>query len=208
MTVPATRILASIRSAGLRLFTLADVMNLCSLSASAAAHALSRLQREELVTRIVRGVYANRMGPAVHPFEAVPYLAAPWPAYVSLHSALSACGVVDQIPAATYGVTPGRSRRLRTPLGELRLHHIQPSLFWGYRWEETPTARYPIAEPEKAIVDCLYLEVRAGRGVALFPELHLRGTVDRERLRAYVNRAADARVAARARVRRLLGPGC
>jgi len=204
VSVPAPALLAALRDARLRVFTLADVLALLPLHPSAAVHALNRLVRHGLLVRVARGVYASRAGPDVHPFEAIAHLAAPWSAYVSLHSALSAYGIVDQVPAAVFGVTTGRPRRIRTPLGEYRLHHVQPRLLWGYRWEETPFARYPIAEPEKAIVDCLYLEVRAGRGVALFPELHLRGAIDRARLREFVTRAADDRVAALARRRRLV----
>jgi predicted transcriptional regulator of viral defense system len=204
MSVPASALIAALRDARLRVFAPADVVTLLPLGPSAAVHALNRLVRHGLIVRVARGVYASRVGPEVHPFEAVAHLAAPWPAYVSLHSALSAYGIIDQVPAATFAVTAGRPRDSRTPLGEYRLHHLQPRLMWGYRWEETPFLRYPIAEPEKAIVDCLYLEVRAGRGVALFPELHLRGTIDRARLREFVTRAEDDRVAALARRRRLV----
>jgi len=48
------------------------------------------------------------------------FLTAPFPAYVSLQSALYLHGMISQVPALTYAVTLARSRRLATPLGSCR----------------------------------------------------------------------------------------
>jgi predicted transcriptional regulator of viral defense system len=51
-------------------------------------------------------------------------LTAPFPAYVSLQSALYLHGMVSQVPAVTYAVMLARARRFVTPLGTVA---IQPA---------------------------------------------------------------------------------
>ena len=44
-------------------------------------------------------------------------LTAPFPAHISLHTALYHHGIVSQMPAAVYCMSPARSRVYDTPLG-------------------------------------------------------------------------------------------
>lgn len=132
-----------------------DAATLLNVSLNAAAKLLERLAAVGLVIRVMRGRWVipdkfNRL--------CLPELVAGQPAYVSLQSALSYHGMIDQIPAAVYGITCGRGGMVSTPLGKVSLHHVRPGFFVGY---ETPTeiGWLKIATPEKAIVDILYLRM-------------------------------------------------
>ncbi len=79
------------------------------------------------------------------------------PAYVSLQSALSYYGL---IPEGVYTITTVSSRKTKsfdTFLGTFEYRHLKPALFFGYqivRWQDFPIK---LAEPEKALLDYLYL---------------------------------------------------
>jgi len=132
-----------------------------------ASASLARLGAAGLVVRLRRGVWAKAGG--VDPLALPEYLTAPFPAYVSLQSALYLHGMISQIPAVTYAVTLARTRRLVTPLGTVSLHHVRPTFFFGY--EDVGRAGGRLATPEKALVDLLYLTpARSGLFRAL-PEI-------------------------------------
>ena len=132
-----------------------------------ASVSLARLEAARLVVRLRRGVWAlpNRVDPLALP----ECLTAPFPAYVSLQSALYLHGMVSQIPAVTYAVTLARTRRFVTPLGTVSLHHVQPTFFFGY--EDAGRAGGRLATPEKALVDFLYLTPARSRLFRALPEL-------------------------------------
>ncbi|MCG2587812.1 type IV toxin-antitoxin system AbiEi family antitoxin domain-containing protein [Rhodohalobacter sulfatireducens] len=79
------------------------------------------------------------------------------PSYISLESALSWYGF---IPEGVFQVTSCSSRKTQsfdTPLGSFSYRHIQPALFFGYHLEEWNNHHFAIAEPEKTVIDYLYL---------------------------------------------------
>jgi predicted transcriptional regulator of viral defense system len=162
-----TRALAQLRRQYVSAFTTRDASTLLSVTINAASKLLERLASTGLVVRIMRGRWAipdkfNRL--------CLPELVAGQPTYVSLQSALSYRGMIDQIPSAIYGITCGRGGDLDTPLGRVSLHHVSPKFFVGY---DTPTeiAWLKIAVPEKAIVDILYLRMTSLGDFKGFPEI-------------------------------------
>ena len=146
-----------IRRHGLRVFTTADFLTLTGMAPAAATHALRRLAAQDFLAKIKKGVWVSRMSADINPYEAVPYLRAPWPGYVSLHSALSDYGIVEEVPQVIYGISPALPRRYKTPIGEFRIHHLPQRLIWGYEVRRSGGGSYPIAEPEKAFLDLVYL---------------------------------------------------
>ena len=150
-----TQALAKLRSQYVAAFTTRDAATLLSVSVNAASKLLERLGTVDLVTKIMRGRWVipdkfNRL--------CLPELVAGQPTYVSLQSALSYHGMIDQISSAVYGITCGRGGTFKTPLGKVSLHHVNPNFFCGY---VTPTeiGWLKIATPEKALVDLLYLRM-------------------------------------------------
>tara|TARA_R100001143_G_scaffold6711_1_gene9067 strand:- start:7605 stop:8228 length:624 start_codon:yes stop_codon:yes gene_type:complete len=79
------------------------------------------------------------------------------PSYISLESALSWYGY---IPEGVFQVTSCSSRKTQsfdTPLGGFNYRHIKPALFFGYHLEEWNNYHFAIADPEKTVIDYLYL---------------------------------------------------
>lgn len=184
----SSRAVGLIHRHGLRVFTTSDFKTLASLREAAAAVTLARLAADGLLVRIKRGVWANKLAPDLNPYEAVPHLRAPWPAYVSLYSALADYGVVEEIPHAVYAVSPAIPKIYRTALGEFRIHHLPARLMWGYETRQAGQGAYLIADREKAFLDLVYLGLT--RRSPLRPP-HKRGRswdLDKKRLTAYAGR--------------------
>lgn len=162
--VDALRVLASLEAP---VFTTAAAAARLGVSNAHASVSLARLRAAGQLVRLRRGVWAfpDRVDALALP----EFLTAPFPAYVSLQSALYLHGMVSQVPALTYAVTLARSRRLVTPLGTVSLHHVRPSFFFGY--EERGRAGGRLATPEKALVDFLYLAPTRSRLFRALPEL-------------------------------------
>jgi predicted transcriptional regulator of viral defense system len=132
-----------------------------------ASVSLARLRAAGLLVRLRRGLWAFRE--RVDPLALPEILTAPFPAYVSLQSALYLHGMISQVPAVTYAVTLARTRRFLTPLGSVSVHHVQPRFFFGD--EDAGRAGGRLASPEKALVDFLYLTPARSRLFRALPEI-------------------------------------
>ena len=153
-----------------------------------AGRRLRALEEAGLVRRLRRGLWA--LGSDVEPFALAPYLTAPHPAYVSLWSALSHHGMIEQIPRRISVVSLDRSRSITTALGTYTIHHLAPELFGGFRGSEK--AGY-LAAPEKALFDTVYVRSAAGSR-AFFPELSIPADFDNAQLKEWIGRIKGARL--------------
>ncbi|MFH5884684.1 hypothetical protein ACG2F4_10260 [Halalkalibaculum sp. DA3122] len=79
------------------------------------------------------------------------------PSYVSLESALSRYGFIPEGVFQITSCTTLKTNSFDTPVGRFTYRRIKPSLFFGYRLEEWKNNRYTMAEPEKTLIDYLYL---------------------------------------------------
>lgn len=188
MNISASSLIEVIRKNDFSLFTTADVVTLASLSRSAATHALNRLAAHGLLKKIKRGLWANALRGDVNPYEAVTHLTAPWTSYISLHSALSDAGVIEEIPHVVYGVTAGRPRRYETPIGRFHVHHLPEHLMWGFEMRRIGQRTYPMAEPEKAFLDLAYLSLIPRSRLRMPQKRSARWTLDKKTLRDYAVR--------------------
>ena len=79
------------------------------------------------------------------------------PSYLSLESALSHHGIIPEGVFTITSVSTAKTQLYQTQLGTFSYRSLKPSLFFGYeinQWQGKPIL---IAEPEKAILDYLYL---------------------------------------------------
>ncbi len=91
-----------------------------------------------------------------HPFVIANHLQTG--SYVSLQSALSYYGMIPDIAQTVTSVGSGRPEQLTNPLGSFIFRHIKPAAFFGYTLTPlTAKQNAIIAEPEKALLDVLYL---------------------------------------------------
>jgi predicted transcriptional regulator of viral defense system len=160
-----------------------------SLSVSHASHLLRSLEHAGLVRRVQRGLWALQPNP--EPFSIPPYLTAPFPAYVSLWSALARHGMIEQIPRQVSVASTAQTRRVLTTLGIYEIHHLAPELFDGYTGSQQTGY---VATPEKALFDAVYLRAPAGGRLHL-PELTLPEDFDADsQLEEWIGRIARPRL--------------
>ena len=151
---------------------------------SAACRTLGRLAQAGLVTSLRRGLWL--LAENVDPLSLAEHLAAPFPAYVSLHSALYLHGLITQVPRVIYVVSLGPTRRVPTRLGTFSLHRVAPDFFGGFRHQ--PGTGIPLATAEKALVDVLYLTNARSRLFARLPEIELPSRFSARAARSWIAR--------------------
>ncbi|HSF17529.1 MAG TPA: hypothetical protein VLK65_18440 [Vicinamibacteria bacterium] len=148
---------------GKTFYRLGELARIASHSEPAARQSAYRLARRRWLAPVGKELYANLLRaegpPTVEEAAGILYP----PAYVSLSSALFAHGIADQAPHLLTCVTTNKTKRFHTGLGEIQFQQIKPSLFFGYVLE----GGVPMATPEKAALDFVYLELRNGRRTAL-----------------------------------------
>lgn len=149
---------------------------------------LRRLAVEGLIVHLSRGRWlVNRK---VDRLELPELIIAPYPAYISLQSALFHHGLIEQIPAVIYAVTPARPRRQQTPMGTISFHRMPPELFKGFELSSRSEAK--IATPEKALFDLIYLAPGRSRMFSRLPELTIPRAFKWRRLKEYTERVKSA----------------
>lgn len=156
-------------SMGIPVFQTSDAAAYLGIGIALAGKRLARLAASGHLAKLGRGRWGfkDRID-----FMALPeYFTAPYPAYVSLQSALHHHGRISQMPSVLYAVSPARTRRHRTPLGSISIHHLDPSFFFGYRPVGRGAAK--VASPEKALIDFLYMGPARSRLFRALPELDL-----------------------------------
>lgn len=165
-----------------------DAAAALGLSVAAASVTLSRLGRAGLLRRVRSGTWW--VGAGLDPLRLPEFLTAPMPSYVSLLSALSIHGLIEQLPQVTYAVTLARSQRITTSVGVVSLHHLAPELFGGF---VTLESGVKVATPEKALFDLAYLSGGRSRKFTALPELELPTRFRRRELTRWLDRIASAR---------------
>lgn len=149
------------------LFETRDLAALLDVERSNATQIASRLAKAGLLVKLARGKWALRkLG---DPFAIAEYLTSPYPAYISLQSALYHHGMISQIPSITYAVSLARPRRYETPIGAFSIHHVESHFFFGYETDENSSAK--IAVPEKALLDVFYFRPTRTRLFVDLPEV-------------------------------------
>jgi predicted transcriptional regulator of viral defense system len=146
--------------------------------------AVSRLTKRGLLSRVANGVYLNKF---VQDASASDFVSILKPnAYVSLESALNHWGISTQSPVAMTCVTTGNAKEYRTPEFAISFRTISDRLFWGFVEKQTRYSKYRIAEPEKALLDWVYLTLQSGLTPRL-DEIELK-SIDKRKLIKYADK--------------------
>jgi len=140
------------------------------LSEAVVGNALRRYEARGLVERVSTKTYINHLNRQFSPRDLVNLLRPE--SYISLESALVDRGVTSQSPSALTCVTPGYPQSFRTKSVGIVYRKISPDLYWGYEEKATRYNKYLIAEPEKALLDWIYLNRQEGLPTPL-DEFHL-----------------------------------
>lgn len=143
--------------------------------------ALSRLADRRLVSRVAKGIYSNRLVRDSAPEDFIKLLRPD--SYVSLESALSHWGLSTQSSVALTCVTTGKPKEYRTPEFTVIFRTISKRLYWGFIEKQTRYSKYAIAEPEKALLDWVYLTLQEGLKPSL-DEIEFK-SLDKQKLAKY-----------------------
>lgn len=112
------------------------------------------------------------------------------PSYISLESALRHYNLIPEIVFLTTSVTTRRTKLLKSPIGDFQYRKVKEKLFFGYRIINAGQIAYKIADPEKALLDFLYLRSDIKNENDIF-ELRInkeayREVIDQNKLRRYL----------------------
>jgi len=83
-------------------------------------------------------------------------------------------------------VTTGKPKEYRTPEFAITLRTISEHLFWGFVEKRTRYSKYRIGEPEKALLDWIYLTLQSGLTPRL-DEIELQ-VLDKKKLVKYADK--------------------
>lgn len=141
----------------LKHFTAFSLQDIRKIDPNFDRRRLTEWQQRGLITKILRGRYMmrNRTIDETALFSIAHAICRP--SYVSLQTALS---FYDFIPESTFAITSVTTRKtatFHTPIGAFAYRSIRPDLFFGYAMLPDSTQPCVIAEPEKAVLDTLYL---------------------------------------------------
>jgi hypothetical protein len=138
------------------------VMSLDRRRPQAMRNQLTRWQKRGLVIRLKRGIYAlNKRDRRVNFSRFFLANQLLWPSYVSMESALSYYGLIPEAVADVTSVSTKKTSRFTNTIGRFIYQRVKPDAFRGYRtYKDEAGLECLIAEPEKAVVDFLYLNLR------------------------------------------------
>jgi len=151
------------------------------VSEGVARSALRRYESLGLVEHVSNKIYVNKLNQQFSPLDLVNVLRRD--SYISLESALVDRGITSQSPVVLTCVTIGFPRMFKSRSATIVYRRIAPDLFWGFEEHATRYNTYRIAEPEKALLDWIYLTRQEGLPTPL-DELNLE-FLDLPKLRTY-----------------------
>jgi predicted transcriptional regulator of viral defense system len=166
---------------GRAVYSAQQLSNLTGKSKAISSVYSSRLVKSGLATRLQKGTISFVKDDFVIATQLVE------PSYISLNSALLFHGIVTQVPKNIECATPRNSIK-HEEIG-IVYHKISPSLFFGFQRIDKSGSYVLVAEPEKALIDGVYLNAYADRDVEeLMPQMNtkkLRAMASRFRGRGY-----------------------
>lgn len=136
----------------IKLFSLLDIKKIFSIgNSNTLKHLVRRLKKDKIIAKLCRDKYLFLLSKKeVHDFEIANFLVIP--SYVSLESALSYYGLLDQFPYRISSITVGKSKTIRIGEKTFCYSQIKRELFGDF----VKIDDFLIASKEKAMADYLY----------------------------------------------------
>ena len=186
-------------------FSARELSAVSGRSPSTVSQGLAYLRRQGLVVRLAHGLWAAG-GTIPGPYVVITHLLPKQRAYVSFTSALHLHGIIEQIPQVVTLASVAHSGEIKTAAGVFAVHHLAPSFFKGFAWSGGGEC-FLLAEPEKALVDCLYVSAFRKRQFSHFPELRFPKSFSFKKAYAWVDAIKSRKAAVHARKRLALIKG-
>jgi len=186
-------ILKFIKKLNRPVFSTQELAAFSGKSLSTTIQSLNFLQMQEVVFKIYRGIWAEVRTKPLSPYAVIPFLLPRQRAYVSFISALHLYGVIEQIPQVVSLASIAHTKIINTQIATFFIHRISPSFFKGFTWYRG-SSNFLIAEPEKALIDCLYLSTRKKKQFGYFPELHFPKSFSFKKAKEWIKVIPDLKV--------------
>jgi len=191
--MPGQSMISYINQLGRPVFTTHELTALSGKSQSNVTQALNFLESQGLILRVYRGIWTEAGRERLSPYSIIPYLFPRRRAYVSFISALHLYGIIEQIPREITLASTGHTKIIRTRVGVFSVHRISPLFFDGFDWYREKGS-FLIAEPEKALVDSLYLSACKGKQFGYFPELHFPESFSLKKAKAWAEKIPNPKI--------------
>lgn len=163
-------------------FTVADLEKITGLKRDSLKVTLNRLVKQQVLTRLKRGVYQLSLSSVdVRKIANQLY----YPSYLSFESALSNYGILSQIPYTQTFATNKKSKKITIWNTEVEFTQIKEELFFGYILKDG----IYIAEPEKALLDQIYMVSRGKRNLNI-KELDFKN-INKKKLEEFAQKFPD-----------------
>lgn len=133
-----------------------SIHDLALLGIKIYPYQLSLWSRKKYIQKLKNGLYAISERAKNLKMETIAFNLYQ-PSYVSLEWALFKYGLIPEIVFNPTSVTAKTTRTFKNNFGLFSYRHLKKELFFGYRKISENGQIYLIAEPEKALLDYLYL---------------------------------------------------
>ncbi len=153
------------------IFTTNEIANMSRKSLSNVTQSLAYLEQQKIISKIYRGIWIETKNKNISPYSIINFLLPFHKVYVSFISALHLYGIIEQIPNVITLASSSHTKIIKTKIATYSIHHLSPLFFTGFNWYKNE-GNFLIAEPEKALIDCLYLSAYKKKQYRYFPELH------------------------------------
>ena len=131
-------------------YTSSDLEKILKVKKSSLYVTLNRLVKNGVLTRLKRGVYQPAFKETELEKTANELY---YPSYLSFETALSLYGIISQIPYSVTFATFRKSKKIFLMGREIEYRQLKKDYFFGYFLSN---GTY-VAEPEKALIDQLYM---------------------------------------------------
>jgi len=121
---------------------------------------LTEWQQKNYISKVIRGYYIFGDEKLSEPFLTQVAETVYKPSYISLERALWKYGFIPEAVFSYTLVTTRKTFRIDFRNHRFIYRNIKPSLFFGYRIENENHYRCLTAEPEKALLDFIYLNAK------------------------------------------------
>ncbi len=159
---------ARLRKVGTPVITTGEAASALRVSTSSASRTLRTLARQGLAAKIRYGLW-SLADAQIDPRWLASEITRPYSSYVSFESALSARGMIDQLPREITVASLDRAKIIRTRYGTFAVRHVPPPLFGGFDNQ----SGLLLATPEKALFDYYYVTHASTRHRRRLPEVEL-----------------------------------